>query len=311
VFDIAIQTGAILAVIMVYWQKIRDTLVALPTQRQAQRLRLNVAIAFARPWCWACCLARRSRRTCSRPVVVASTFIIGRLHHPVGRAPGQPGGGPRILDVDDMTWPGRAEGGPGAVPGHDPGHQPQRRHHHRRHVAGPVAQGRHRFFFLPGHPHAHWRRRLQPVQGARLLSDGRPADVRRGPAVAAFLSAWLCIRWLLRYIATHSFVGFAWYRIAFGLQWCWLEHATYIGDREVTRTFQVSRLRLRLLDAQAGSAAQPRAVFEATSVYEGDNEDLADLVPYLVRAAFEGFPGANGRVRQVRFDPKTGAVIRP
>jgi hypothetical protein len=85
----------------------------------------------------------------------------------------------------------------------------------------------------------------------------------------------------------------------------------YIGDREVTRTFQVSRLRLRLLDAQAGSAAQPRAVFEATSVYEGDNEDLADLVPYLVRAAFEGFPGANGRVRQVRFDPKTGAVIRP
>jgi undecaprenyl-diphosphatase len=32
VFDIAIQTGAILAVIIVYWQKIRDTLVALPTR---------------------------------------------------------------------------------------------------------------------------------------------------------------------------------------------------------------------------------------------------------------------------------------
>ena len=31
VFDIAIQTGAILAVIIVYWHKIRDTLVALPT----------------------------------------------------------------------------------------------------------------------------------------------------------------------------------------------------------------------------------------------------------------------------------------
>jgi undecaprenyl-diphosphatase len=29
VFDIAIQTGAIFAVIIVYWQKIRDTLVAL------------------------------------------------------------------------------------------------------------------------------------------------------------------------------------------------------------------------------------------------------------------------------------------
>ena len=32
----------------------------------------------------------------------------------------------------------------------------------------------------------------------------------------AFLSAWVCIRWLLRYVASHSFVPFAWYRIAFG-----------------------------------------------------------------------------------------------
>ena len=33
----------------------------------------------------------------------------------------------------------------------------------------------------------------------------------------SFVSAWLCIRWLLRYIATHSFVPFAWYRIVFGI----------------------------------------------------------------------------------------------
>ena len=35
--------------------------------------------------------------------------------------------------------------------------------------------------------------------------------------VAAFLSAFLCVRWLLRYIAAHDFVIFAWYRIAFGV----------------------------------------------------------------------------------------------
>src|SRR5687768_18530944 len=46
VFDIAIQTGAILAVIIVYWQKIRSTVAALPTQRQARRFALNVAIGF-------------------------------------------------------------------------------------------------------------------------------------------------------------------------------------------------------------------------------------------------------------------------
>jgi undecaprenyl-diphosphatase len=35
--------------------------------------------------------------------------------------------------------------------------------------------------------------------------------------VMSFISAWLCIRWLLRFISTHSFVGFAYYRIVFGI----------------------------------------------------------------------------------------------
>jgi undecaprenyl-diphosphatase len=35
--------------------------------------------------------------------------------------------------------------------------------------------------------------------------------------VVSFLSAWVCVLWLLRYIATHTFVPFAWYRIAFGI----------------------------------------------------------------------------------------------
>ena len=35
--------------------------------------------------------------------------------------------------------------------------------------------------------------------------------------IAAFVSAFLCVRWLMRYITTHDFSVFAWYRIAFGL----------------------------------------------------------------------------------------------
>jgi undecaprenyl-diphosphatase len=34
--------------------------------------------------------------------------------------------------------------------------------------------------------------------------------------VAAFLSAWLCVRWLLRYVSRHDFSAFAWYRIVVG-----------------------------------------------------------------------------------------------
>jgi undecaprenyl-diphosphatase len=35
--------------------------------------------------------------------------------------------------------------------------------------------------------------------------------------IFSFISAWLCVRWLLRFISSHSFVPFAWYRIAFGI----------------------------------------------------------------------------------------------
>ena len=34
---------------------------------------------------------------------------------------------------------------------------------------------------------------------------------------ASFVSAFLVIRWLIRYVATHDFRWFAWYRIAFGI----------------------------------------------------------------------------------------------
>jgi undecaprenyl-diphosphatase len=36
-------------------------------------------------------------------------------------------------------------------------------------------------------------------------------------SLASFISAFLCIRWLLRYISNHDFTVFAWYRIAFGI----------------------------------------------------------------------------------------------
>ena len=36
-------------------------------------------------------------------------------------------------------------------------------------------------------------------------------------SVASFISAFLCVRWLLRYISHHDFTVFAWYRIVFGV----------------------------------------------------------------------------------------------
>lgn len=84
----------------------------------------------------------------------------------------------------------------------------------------------------------------------------------------------------------------------------------YVGDREFTRVLQSSSLRLRLLDTQGMTPDKPQAVFESTAVYEGLNDNLVNLVPYLVRAVFDEFPGQNGRVRLVKFDRETGAMLK-
>jgi undecaprenyl-diphosphatase len=39
--------------------------------------------------------------------------------------------------------------------------------------------------------------------------------------VTAFASALICIRWLIRYVSTHDFTVFAWYRIVFGAIVLW------------------------------------------------------------------------------------------
>jgi len=77
VFDIAIQTGAIFAVILVYWQKIRTTLVALPTDKQAQQFTLNVFVAFVPAVVLGLLFGKAIKANLFTPTVVASTFIIG------------------------------------------------------------------------------------------------------------------------------------------------------------------------------------------------------------------------------------------
>lgn len=82
-----------------------------------------------------------------------------------------------------------------------------------------------------------------------------------------------------------------------------------VGQQPAVATVQVSRLRLRLLDA---AAAPARTVFEATARHEAEGSlALPQIVPWLVRAVFADFPGLNGQVVEVKMDPKTGQVLRP
>ena len=217
VFDIAIQTGAIFAVILVYWQKIKGTVVALPTQRQAQQLAVNVVIAFTPAVVLGLLFGKAIKAHLFTPTVVASTFIIGGfiiLWAEARQARAETA--PRILDADDMTWtdalkvglvqcfamiPGTSRSGATIIGGMLLGLSRKAATDFSFYLAIPTLIGAGVYSLYKERALLSWAD--APMFGVGLLF--------------AFLSAWLCIRWLLRYIATHSFVGFAYYRIAFGI----------------------------------------------------------------------------------------------
>ena len=80
----------------------------------------------------------------------------------------------------------------------------------------------------------------------------------------------------------------------------------------MSNIIQITSLQLRLLDTQGSPPGKARTVFESRALYEGfgDSDNLPVLVPYLVRAIFDEFPGQSGRVRIVQFDGKTAALIK-
>ena len=214
VFDIAIQTGAILAVILVYWQKIRATLAALPTEQQAQRFALNVLIAFVPAVVLGLLFGKAIKAHLFTPVVVASTFIVGGFI--ILWAERRPSTATRIHEVEDMTAldalkvglvqclamvPGTSRSGATIIGGMLLGLSRKAATDFSFFLAIPTLIG-------AGAYSLYKERALLTAADIPMFSVG---------LVFSFISAWLCVRWLLRYISTHSFVPFAYYRIVFGV----------------------------------------------------------------------------------------------
>ena len=223
VFDIAIQTGAIFAVILVYWQKVWGTLVALPTQREARRFAVNVFIGFLPAVVLGLLFGKLIQAHLFTPTVVATTFILGgfvilwaegrhrprtQYDHPADLA--------RIHHVENMVpldalkvglvqclamIPGTSRSGATIIGGMLLGLSRRAATDYSFYLAMPTLIG-------AGVYSLYKERAILSWADAPLFAVG---------LVFSFASAWLCVRWLLRYIANHSFVPFAWYRIAFGI----------------------------------------------------------------------------------------------
>jgi undecaprenyl-diphosphatase len=214
VFEIAIQTGAILAVIIVYWQKIRSTLVALPSQAEAQRFALNVLVAFIPAVVLGLGLGKLIKEHLFTPGVVATTFILGGFI--ILWAEGRRHPAVRIHEVEQMRWtdalklglvqclalvPGTSRSGATIIGGMLLGLSRKAATDFSFYLAIPTLIG--------AGVYSLYKER------AALGTDDIPMFLVG--LLFSFVSAWLCVRWLLRYISTHDFKPFAWYRIAFGI----------------------------------------------------------------------------------------------
>jgi undecaprenyl-diphosphatase len=216
VFEIAIQAGAMLAVCWEYRRRIAGVLTGLFSDPKAQRLALNLIIAFLPAALLGFLFSKKIKEVLFAPVPVALAFIIGGLiilwverrnrNSPVAV---------RIESVDDMSaldalkvgiaqafalLPGTSRSGATIIGGM---------------LFGLSRKAATEFSFFLAIPtlFAATIYSLYKDRGLLTMADVPMFGVG---TVAAFASAFLCVRWLLRYISTHDFTIFAWYRIVFG-----------------------------------------------------------------------------------------------
>jgi undecaprenyl-diphosphatase len=217
VFEIAIQAGAMLAVIWEYRVRIATVLTGMFSDRKQQKFVINLVIAFLPAALLGLVFAKAIKAELFAPVPVALAFIVGALvilwverrHKAMPAAA-------RIETVDDMTMvdalkigcaqafaliPGTSRSGATIIGGM---------------WFGLSRKAATEFSFFLAIPTLLGATLYSVLKDRELLSAADLPMFGLG-GLAAFGSAFLCVRWLLRYISTHDFTFFAWYRIAFGV----------------------------------------------------------------------------------------------
>ena len=212
-FEIVIQSAAILAVVWEFRVRIAATLAGVGRDPKATKLLCNVAIAFLPLALLGLLFGKLLKAQLFNAPTVATTFILGgliilwaeRKTHAV-----------RVHSVDEMDWldalkvgiaqafaliPGTSRSGATIIGGM---------------LFGLSRQAATEFTFYLAIPTLGVAS-VYSLYKERALLSGDDLGMWAVGMIAAFVSAFLCVRWLLRYISTHTFVPFAWYRIAFGI----------------------------------------------------------------------------------------------
>ena len=224
VFDIAIQTGAMFAVIWEYRQRLLATLRGFTHEAVAQRFVRNLAVAFAPAAVLGLLFGKIVKAHLFHPVPVALAFIVGGFiilgveawhRRRFGERDTQGTRHARVESVDEMSVLDALKVGCmqclALIPGTSRSGAT---------IIGAMVFGFSRrcateFSFYLGIPtllaagaYSVWKERASlHMADLPMFAVG---------TVVSFFSALLCIRWLIRYVSTHDFKVFAWYRIVFG-----------------------------------------------------------------------------------------------
>ncbi|MBA5689653.1 undecaprenyl-diphosphate phosphatase [Rugamonas apoptosis] len=217
VFEIVIQAGAIFAVCWEYRVRIAAVLSGLFSDGKQQRFAINVCIAFLPAAVLGVAFNKAIKAVLFKPVPVALAFIIGGLVILlVERSEAKNPGMARITSVDDMTPVDAIKIGIAQAFALIPGTSRSGATIMGSMMFGLSRQVATEFSFFLAIPTLLGATVYSLFKERALLSAADLPLFTVG-SLAAFVSAFLCVRWLLRYISTHTFTFFAWYRIVFGL----------------------------------------------------------------------------------------------
>lgn len=212
-FEIVIQSAAILAVMWEYRAKISTVISGLPREAAARRFVFNVFIAFLPLAIIGLLFGHKIKDALFNPITVAITSIVGAIFilwaekrkHIVS-----------VETADDLSWKDALKVGFAQALALIPGTSRS-----GATIIGGLFFGLSRkaateFTFFLAMP-TLIAATLYELYKERALLSSADLDMWAVGFIASFVSAFLCVRWLLRYISNHDFTVFAWYRIAFGL----------------------------------------------------------------------------------------------
>ena len=217
IFKIVIQSGAIMAVVWEFNVRIRAVLSGMFTDPKQQKFILNVMIAFMPLAILGLVFGKMIKAALFHPVPVALSFIIGGfvILWVEGRQKANPVS-VRVQEIDDMTMLDAFKVGCAQAVALIPGTSRSGATIIGSMMFGLTRKAATEFSFFLAIPTLLLATAYELIKNRELLSMADVPLFGVG-TFAAFVSAFLCVRWLLRYISSHDFTVFAWYRIAFGI----------------------------------------------------------------------------------------------